>query len=118
MGRYGGSMTHMSYLGKSLSCFIISAAFGLPLTGLAQSSSALALDKGCYSCHGSTPRKNAPTFDQLAKDYAKYQGQTDAAIALAEKLHQEHVFGGVTAHEQLTPDNALQLVRWIIEGAK
>jgi cytochrome c len=111
-------MMRMNYLKKSLSSFIISAAFGLPLTGLAQSSSALALDKGCYSCHGSSPRKNAPTFDQLAKDYAKYQGQTAAATSLAEKLHEEHLFGGIKAHEQLTPANALQLVSWIIDGAK
>lgn len=111
-------MMRMIYLEKSFSSLIISAAFGLPLTSLAQSSSALALDKGCYSCHGSSPRKNAPTFDQLAKDYAKYQGQTATAVTLAEKLHEEHVFGGIKAHEELTPENALQLVRWIIDGAK
>ena len=95
-----------------------SATIGLPMVSLAQSSSALALDKGCYSCHGSPPRKNAPTFERLANDYAKYQGQTEPTIALAEKLHKEHVFGGIKAHEQLTPENALQLVRWIIDGAK
>lgn len=103
---------------KFLRCFIISATVGLPVLSLAQSSSALALDKGCYSCHGNPPRKNAPTFERLAADYAKYQGQTEATIALAEKLHKEHVFGGIKAHEQLTPENALQLVRWIIDGAK
>jgi cytochrome c len=94
------------------------SADGLLLINLAQSSSALALDKGCYSCHGSLPRNDAPTFDQLAKKYAKYQGQTTAAAKLAEKLREKHMLGGVKAHEQLTQENALQLIQWIIEGAK
>jgi cytochrome c len=108
----------MNYAADILRVSLISAALGVPLVTLAQSNTVLALDKGCYSCHGNPPRKNAPTFNQLTKDYAKYQGQTDAAVALAEKLHKEHVFGGIKAHEQLTPENALQLVRWIIDGAK
>ncbi len=108
----------MNNVKKLLHGFMIATALGLPVISLAQSASALALDKGCYSCHGSSPRKNAPTFDQLAKDYAKYQGQTATEVTLAEKLHEKHVFGGIKAHEELTPENALQLVRWIIDGAK
>jgi cytochrome c len=108
----------MNYVGKFLKSFFIAMAIGLPLISVAQSNSALALDKGCYSCHSSTPRKDAPPFDQLAKDYAKYQGQTAAAAELAEKLCEKHMFGGIKAHEQLTPENALQLVHWIIDGAK
>jgi cytochrome c len=108
----------MNPVKNRLRCFIASAITLLPVISLAQSASLLALDKGCYSCHGSSPRKNAPTFDQLAKDYAKYQGQTAAAVTLAEKLHEEHLFGGIKAHEQLTQENAVLLVRWIIEGAK
>ena len=108
----------MSYAADLLRAFLVSTAIGLQLISSAQSMSALALDKGCYSCHSNPPRKNAPTFDQLAKDYAKYQGQTVTAVTLAEKLHQEHIFGGVKAHEQLTQENALQLIRWIIDGAK
>jgi cytochrome c len=101
---------------KSISAMLM--VIGFPLGALAQANSTLALDKGCYSCHGSPPRKSAPTFEQLASNYAKYQGNAEAAITLADKLHQEHVFGGIRAHEQLSPESALLLVRWIIDGAK
>jgi len=33
-------------------------------------------------------------------------------------LHKEHVFGGIKAHEQLSPEQALLLVTWITDGAK
>jgi cytochrome c len=115
--KHGCRLKRLNYAAGLLKVFLISAAVGIPPVTVAQSNSVLALDKGCYSCHGNPPRKNAPTFDQLAKDYAKYRGQEEAAVALAEKLHKEHVFGGVKAHEQLTPENALQLIRWIIDGA-
>lgn len=98
----------------------LAAAGGLTLllASNAQASAQLALDKGCYSCHGNPPKKNAPTFEQLAASYAQYQGQSDAAVRLASKLHEGYVFGGINAHERLTQESALTLVRWIIEGAK
>lgn len=98
----------------------LAAAGGLflLLASNAQASAQLALDKGCYSCHGNPPKKNAPTFEQLAASYAQYQGKSDAAVRLASKLHEGYVFGGINAHERLTQESALTLVRWIIEGAK
>lgn len=98
----------------------LAAACGasLLLASNAQANAQLALDKGCYSCHGNPPKKNAPTFEQLAANYAKYQGQSDAAVRLASKLHEGYVFGGINAHERLTQESALALVRWIIEGAR
>ncbi len=94
----------------------LSAAF-LMVSNESHASSQLALDKGCYSCHGTPPRKNAPTFEQLSISYAKYRGQTDADIRLANKLREDHTFGGIKAHEGLTEENALKLVRWLINGA-
>ena len=84
----------------------------------AQASTQLALDKGCFACHGDPPRKNAPTFEQLAKDFARFQGQPEQEIKLADKLREGHVFGGIQAHENLTPESALALVRWVIQGAR
>jgi cytochrome c len=84
----------------------------------AQASAQMALDKGCFACHGDPPRKNAPTFDQLARGYARYQGQTDQEIRLADKLREGHVFGGIQAHEQLSAESARALVHWIIQGAR
>lgn len=93
-------------------------AIGFPLRAVAQVNSALALDKGCYSCHGNPPRKSAATFEQLASNYAQYQGQTEAVTTLADKLRKKQVFGGIGVHEQLTPESALLLIRWIIDGAQ
>lgn len=90
---------------------------GFWLAPSAQASSLLALDKGCMSCHGNTPQKKAPTFAQLATAYGKYKDQPGADVRLADELRAQHVFGGIRAHETLTPDSALTLVRWIIQGA-
>ena len=84
----------------------------------AQASAQLALDKGCFTCHGDPPKKNAPTFDQLAKDFARYQGHPEQEIKLGDKLREGHIFGGIQAHENLSADSARALVRWIIEGAR
>ncbi len=89
----------------------------LALAPAAQASSQLALDKGCMGCHGNPPQKKAPTFAQLATDYARYANDPGADVRLAEKLRARHVFGSIRAHETLTPDSALALVRWIIHGA-
>ena len=83
-----------------------------------QSSVQLALDKGCFACHGDPPRKNAPTFDQLAKDFARYQGQAEQELKLADKLREGHIFGGIQAHENLSAENARALVHWIVQGAR
>lgn len=84
----------------------------------AQASSQLALDKGCYSCHGEPPRRNAPSLAQLAADYARYRGQADAPRQLAEKLRAGGLFAHIAAHERLSPDDCETLMRWLIDGAK
>lgn len=89
----------------------------LAITPLVHASQSLALDKGCYACHGDPPRKNAPTFAQLAQNYAPYRTQAGSDIKLAEQLRRSHLFGGIQAHEQLSEQSALTLVRWLIEGA-
>lgn len=84
----------------------------------AQASSQLALDRGCYSCHGEPPRHNAPGIAQLAADYARYRGQPDAPRQLAEKLRAGSLFEHVAAHERLSPADCETLMRWLIDGAK
>jgi len=88
------------------------ASYSLPAHANAQ----LALDKGCYSCHGSPPKKNAPAFEQIAEDYARYRSMPSAEAELAEKLRQGHLFGGVRAHQRLSEETARALVRWLISG--
>lgn len=93
----------------------LSTSGGLTLP--AQASSQLALDKGCYSCHGEPPRRNTPSFAALAADYAKYRGQTDAARRLADKLRAGSLFGHVAAHERMSQEECEALMRWVIDGA-
>ncbi len=76
-----------------------------------------ASDKGCYNCHGTPPKKKAPTFAALAKDYAKASGRPDELQRLADKLRDGSIFSHVDAHERLSEEDALRLVRWIAEGA-
>lgn len=93
----------------------LAALAAAPLPALA--SQALAADKGCYNCHGDPPKKKAPTFAALAKDYARYRNQPEQEAALAEKLRTGSFFGHIDAHERLSADTALALVRWIIRGS-
>lgn len=90
----------------------------LLLLATASASSQLALDKGCYTCHGNPPRKNAPTFAELASRYAKHRGNASAENALVEKLRQGIFLGHIDAHERLSQEDAQRLVRWIIEGGR
>jgi cytochrome c551/c552 len=81
-------------------------------------SAQLALDKGCMTCHGNPPKKNTPSFQALAAQLAPYKNQPGADQKLADKLREHHVFGSIRAHENLTPESSLALVRWIIQGAQ
>ena len=76
----------------------------------------LAADKGCYNCHGDPPKKKAPTFAQLAADYAKYGSDEAALHQLADKLRSGSIFSHADAHERLNDADALRLVRWIASG--
>lgn len=77
----------------------------------------LAFDKGCYNCHGDPPKKKAPTFAQLAADYAKHRDDPAAQARLCDKLRTGSIFGHIDAHERLSADDSARLVRWIAEGA-
>lgn len=89
-----------------------------PLAAGAQADMRLAYDKGCYNCHGDPPRRKAPTFAQLAADYAPARGDAAAQARLAAKLRGGSILGHVDAHERLSEADALALVRWIADGAK
>lgn len=83
----------------------------------AVASGQLAADMGCYNCHGTPPKKKAPTFPQLAAEFAKDRGDPRALQKRADKLRDGSIFSHVDAHERLSPEAALLLVRWISEGA-
>ena len=80
--------------------------------------SALALHMGCYNCHRTPARHDAPTFERLAARYEKLRGQADAADKEGEHLRRGEPLRRIVAHEQLSPDTATKLMQWIIDGAK
>lgn len=96
---------------------LLAAAAPISSPAATSSGAQLASDQGCYNCHGDPPKKKAPTFAALAKDYAQYQGHPEQEAALAEKLRTGSFFGHIDAHERLSADTALALVRWIIRGS-
>lgn len=83
----------------------------------ALASEQLALEQGCFSCHGPSAQKNAPSFEQLARQYAPYQGQTKTLQDLANDLRRPALFGGIKAHERVSTENALTLIQWLADGA-
>jgi cytochrome c len=94
-------------------------ALGLALAASgAWASTELALEQGCFSCHGSLPSSGAPTFAQLAAKYARYRDVSEAEVKLADRLRNAPLFGGISAHERVTEESARALMRWIIQGAQ
>jgi cytochrome c len=81
-------------------------------------SAELALERGCFQCHGEPPRQHIPSLAQLAASYAKYRNQPEATHRLADKLRAGTLFGHIAAHERLSQEDAETLMRWLIEGAR
>jgi cytochrome c len=87
-----------------------------PLAG--QASSQLASDKGCYNCHGTALRGEAPSFERLASKLARYQGDPDGEQKFVTQFLIGEMFQHIDAHEQLTPESAKALLHWLVEGGK
>lgn len=107
------SLTTRALVAATLACALLPAS----AQSNVQSGAQLASDQGCYNCHGDPPKKKAPTFAALSKDYAQYRGHPEQEAALAEKLRTGSIFGHIDVHERLSADTALALVRWIISGS-
>jgi cytochrome c len=84
----------------------------------ARASQQLALDMGCYNCHGQPPKKNSPTFAELARRYEPHHGDAKAQQALVDKLRSGSIFSHINAHERLSEEAAAALVKWICDGAR
>ena len=74
----------------------------------------LATDLGCYNCHGEPPRRNVPSFRDIAARYAKEHAREQE---LVDQLQHGSLFGHVAAHERLDDAQARTLVRWLAAGA-
>lgn len=91
-------------------------ATGWPLT--AQSSPQLAIDKGCYNCHGSYLRGDAPSIERLSIKLSKYKGDQVAEQKFVAKYLTGEMFQHIDAHERLTTESAKVLIHWLVESAK
>jgi cytochrome c len=88
----------------------------LPLA--AQANSQLAVDKGCYACHGADRRADAPTFEQLSRRLGRLKGDATGEQKFVEKYGRGEMFEHIAAHERLSQESAQLLIHWLVEGAK
>ncbi len=91
-------------------------AMAAPLA--AQASSELAIEKGCYNCHGSYLRGEAPAFASLASKLARLKGDAPAQEKFVASYRTGKTLEHVEAHERLSPESASKLVQWLVGGAK
>jgi cytochrome c len=95
----------------------LAMALVLAASSAAHASAQTALDMGCYNCHGNPPRKNAPTFAELARRYGEHRDDPAKQQQLADKLRAGTIFSHINAHERISPETAAALVRWLCDGA-
>jgi len=86
--------------------------------GSAWANAQVFMDQGCLNCHGNPPRGKAPTLEKLVAQYAPLRDQPDALQRKADKLREHAFIGGIAAHERLTPEQSLTLLRWIADGGR
>lgn len=91
-------------------------ALAWPLT--AQADSALAVEHGCYSCHGLYLRDEARNFERMASRLSKYQGDVSAEHKFVENFRAGEILSHIDAHERLSAKSAKALVHWLVQGAK
>lgn len=93
------------------------AAWASPDAAITAQAAQLALDRGCYGCHGATPRGSAPTMKALSEQLARKPGADPTAQqSYAQRLVRCEGMSRVGAHQQLSVDEAVLLVRWLAAG--
>ncbi len=83
-----------------------------------QASSSQAVEMGCYNCHGSPLRADAPSFERLAARFEKRRGDAAAEQHAVEELLRGEPLRHIPAHEHLSPETAQRLIHWLFDGAK
>ena len=91
-------------------------AIGWPLA--VQGSPQLVIDKGCYNCHGSYLRSDAPSIERLSRKLSKFKGDPVAEQKFVDKYRAGEMFQHIDVHERLSAESAKVLIHWLVEGAK
>jgi cytochrome c551/c552 len=97
---------------------LVLVALGLGLSANAQADQQLAMEYGCYSCHGAYLRSEAPSFARLTARLSKYKGDAAGQAKFVDKYRLGDAFDRVDAHERLSHEAATALVHWLAEGGK
>jgi cytochrome c551/c552 len=108
-------MTAMNHLKLKVQLLF---ALGLCLSSGANASPQLALEYGCFSCHGANQRGEAPSFERLAGKLVKYKGNATELADKVSRYRAGKALEHVDAHERLSPETATVLLRWLSEGGK
>ncbi len=85
---------------------------------LAQASPQLALDKGCYSCHGYYLRGEAPSFERLQSKLSNNKGDDAAEQKYVNRFLAGAPLQHIDGHERLTHESATTLIHWLSSGGK
>jgi cytochrome c len=103
-----------------VSRLVNAALFGLvwavPLAS--QASSSQAVEMGCYNCHGTPLRADAPSFERLSARFVQYKGDAAAEQHAVDELLRGEPLRRIPAHEHLSPATARQLIHWLFDGGK
>lgn len=89
---------------------------GWPMQVDAQTARQMAVDRGCYNCHGEPPRRNVRSFAQIAAAYVSLRGKANAEKDAVERMHHGSLFSHIAAHERLSDEDAAALVHWLFQG--
>ena len=108
----------MRYLTVKTLAFALTLGGGLGLAQSALANPQMAVEMGCYNCHGAQLRADAPSFAHLADRLSRLKGDAAAEQKFAAKLREGEFLQHFTAHQQLSPESAQKLVHWLTEGAK
>jgi len=95
---------------------LLGAALAAPLPS--QAGSALAVEMGCYNCHGQPLRAAAPSFERLATRFEKRRGDAAAEQHVVDEIRSAGTAHGIQLHQRVSTESARQLVHWLFEGAK
>jgi len=105
-------MTHLTPLRA------LTTALGLACTLCAQASPQLALDHGCYNCHGANLRGEAHSLQDTSRKLQRIKDDASAQAAFVTKFRRGEPLERIDAHERLSPEAATALVGWLANGAK
>jgi cytochrome c551/c552 len=102
-------------VGLASACLVWAGASGAQTT---MTGSELATSKGCYNCHGSYLRGDAPGFERLSARLGGLKGDATAERKFTDSFRAGELLQHIDAHERLSNESATALIHWLAEGAK